>query len=184
MTDDLTVRASGCTRCALSRTRQRVVVGDGHYDAKVVVIGEAPGQTEDEGGRPFIGRSGQLLFRLIEEETGLVRDDCYVTNVVKCRPPQNRTPTPKEIEACRPWLDEQIALLGRTVVLSCGNTATRALLDTDRPIGTLRGQAFQFGRGALVPTYHPSAALRGGESVVQAMRQDLQMVARVLRSFT
>jgi DNA polymerase len=161
-----------------------VVVGDGRYDARLVVIGEAPGQTEDQGGRPFIGRSGKLLFQLIEEVTALTREQCYVTNVVKCRPPGNRTPTTAEISACRPWLEEQMDLFGPTVVLSCGNTATRSLLQTDLNIGALHGKAYQFGRGALVPTYHPSAALRGGASVVQAMRDDLGTVVKVLATLT
>jgi DNA polymerase len=105
-----------------------------------MVIGEAPGRHEDEGGEPFIGRSGQLLFRLIEEETGLLRSDCFVTNVVKCRPPNNRTPNKTELGACRPWLDSQFIAVAPQFVLALGNTASRTVFNHTEPIGAVHGK--------------------------------------------
>ncbi len=178
--DDLFVRASTCTRCELSLTRQRVVVGSGSYDAALVVIGEAPGKSEDESGLPFIGRSGQLLFSLIEEETGLTREECFVTSVVKCRPPANRTPRRVEIEACSLWWDEQVERFADAIMVTLGNTAARAVLKTSAKIGDLHGQVIQLGALSVVPTYHPAAALRGVPNVTAMMRSDLRVVAALL----
>jgi DNA polymerase len=155
------------------------VVGSGAFDAKLVVIGEAPGRSEDEGGEPFIGRSGRLLFELIDSELSLTREQCYVTNVVKCRPPQNRTPRREEIDACSEWLDEQLSLVSAKVILTLGNTATRSVLKSTQKIGELRGVVVRRGRFDVVATFHPAAALRGGPNVVTMMRADLQAV-RVL----
>jgi uracil-DNA glycosylase family 4 len=139
-----------------------------------MVIGEGPGREEDLQGRPFVGRSGQLLDRLLAEEAGLRREQVYIANVVKCRPPGNRDPLPDEIAACRPFLDQQLALIGPRVVVTLGNFATRLLLETTEGITRLRGRSFPFGsNGAvLMPTYHPAAALRGGGEVVARMRAD------------
>jgi uracil-DNA glycosylase family 4 len=171
-----------CTRCQLALTRQRVVAGSGPLLARLVVIGEAPGRSEDEGGEPFIGRSGQLLFRLIDEELGLSREQCFVTNVVKCRPPGNRTPTRLEVTTCRPWLDEQLAGVTSRVVLTLGNTAARAVLGFDEGIGVAHGRVVELGAMRAVATYHPAAALRGGPNVVSVMREDLKVVSRLLES--
>jgi DNA polymerase len=129
-----------CKRCVLSKTRTRVVIGSGPDSPSLMVIGEAPGRHEDEGGEPFIGRSGQLLFRLIEEETGLLRSDCFVTNVVKCRPPNNRTPNKTELGACRPWLDSQFIAVAPQFVLALGNTASRTVFNHTEPIGAVHGK--------------------------------------------
>ena len=150
--------------------------------ARLMIVGEAPGRTEDEGGAPFIGRSGQLLFTLLEEEVGLTREECYVTNVVKCRPPANRTPTPKEIETCRPWLIEQLDRVSPRFILTLGNTAGRAIFAYQSGIGQVHGHVFRSGQIQGVPTYHPAAALRGGPSVVDVMRSDLGVVRRLLES--
>jgi len=182
--DALAARAANCTRCALSTTRQRVVFGSGDPRARLALIGEAPGRVEDDGGEPFIGRSGQLLFELVSSVLYLVREQCYVTNVVKCRPPNNRTPTRLEIATCRPWLDEQLAALEARVVVTLGNTATRALLGVNEPISALRGRSFPLGGATVVPTFHPAAALRGGPSVVEMMRRDLGVVAELLKGAT
>ena len=171
-----------CTRCDLSLTRQRVVVGTGPRDAALVVIGEAPGRSEDEGGAPFIGRSGRLLFQLIEEELGLTRGRCFVTNVVKCRPPGNRTPTRHEVETCRPWLDQQLAGVTAKVVLALGNTASRAVLGHASGIGETHGRVVAVGDKRAVATYHPAAALRGGPNVVGVMREDLRIVGELLET--
>lgn len=170
-----------CTRCALSRTRRRVVIGSGTLEPALMVIGEAPGRSEDEGGEPFTGRSGQLLFRLIEEETGLDRSECFVTNVVKCRPPANRTPTRIELDTCRPWLAEQLARIKPTVVLAVGNTAARSVLGCTNGMGDVHGRVVELASGVGVATYHPAAALRGGPSVVEVMRADLRIVKGLVR---
>jgi DNA polymerase len=166
--------ALACTRCPLAAGRTTVVFGEGDPHADLMVVGEGPGREEDLQGRPFVGRSGQLLDRLLLEEAGLQRAQVYIANVVKCRPPGNRDPEPDEIAACRPFLDQQIALIAPRVVLTLGNFATRLLLDTSRGITQLRGRSYSFGtEGAvLLPTYHPAAALRGGGDVVARMRAD------------
>jgi len=145
-----------------------------------MVVGEAPGKNEDEGGEPFIGRSGQLLFRLIEEETGLTRVDCFVTNVVKCRPPQNRTPNAKELSACRPWIDEQLRTVSPALILAVGNTAAQSLFQTKEAMGVLHGELRTIGGVKALATYHPAAALRQGNNVVEMMRHDLATLAQEL----
>jgi len=175
MSRDLTELPT-CTRCALAQSRQRVVVGSGPLGPALMVIGEAPGRDEDEGGEPFIGRSGRLLFQLIEEEVGLTRSECFVTNVVKCRPPANRTPTRDELTACRPWLSEQFLVVRSPLVLALGNTAARSVFGFEQGIGATHGQIVKLGGGRGMATYHPAAALRGGESVVNVMRADLRIL--------
>ncbi|MDE3107124.1 MAG: uracil-DNA glycosylase [Acidobacteriota bacterium] len=165
-----------CARCALAATRQRVVVGSGPTNARLVVVGEAPGRFEDEGGQPFVGRSGQLLVRVIEEELGLGREAYFITNTVKCRPPQNRPPRRDEIATCRPWLDEQLRVAAGAVVLAVGNVAGRAVFGYTGPLAHARGRLFTSARARGVVTYHPAAALRGGSSVVAMMREDLRVL--------
>jgi uracil-DNA glycosylase len=167
-------QALGCVRCPLSRGRTQVVFGEGAPDADLLVVGEGPGHDEDIQGRPFVGRSGKLLDRLLLEEMGMLRSDCYIANVVKCRPPGNRDPLPDEIAACRPWLEAQVELIRPRVVLTLGNFSTRLLLEGAGAIGITRGRVYPAGPGgaALVPTYHPAAALRGGGEVLAAMRAD------------
>lgn len=169
-----------CTRCALSTTRTTVVLGSGPRSARLLLIGEAPGRHEDEGGEPFVGRSGQLLFRLLSEELDVRRDECFVTNVVKCRPPGNRLPRANEIAACREWLDLQRHELTPLVTLTLGLTATRAVLGVRDPMDHLHGRPVELGSGVVVPTYHPAAALRQGPSVERVMRADLQVARRFL----
>jgi uracil-DNA glycosylase family 4 len=171
-----------CTRCPLAVGRTTVVFGEGDPNADLMVIGEGPGREEDLQGRPFVGRSGQLLDRLLLEEAGLRRSQVYIANVVKCRPPGNRDPLPEEIDACRPYLDQQVALIAPQVVITLGNFATRLLLDTTEGITRLRGRTFPFGEAAAVvlPTFHPAAALRGGGEVVARMRADFVRARVVL----
>lgn len=169
-----------CTRCDLSRTRQRVVIGSGPDQSRLVVVGEAPGRSEDEGGEPFIGRSGQLLMRLIEEELGLRRQDYFITNVVKCRPPENRTPKAHEIESCRPWLEGQLASRRASLVLAVGNTAGRAVFGYRDALREVHGLFFETFLARGLVTFHPAAALRGGPSVVAMMREDLRRLHAVL----
>src|ERR1700691_6274470 len=171
--DRLRVTASTCTRCPLAEGRTQVVFGVGSAEAELLFVGEGPGREEDLAGEPFVGRSGKLLDRLMAEEIGLTRAQCYIANVVKCRPPNNRDPLPGEIEACRPYLEEQIALIEPAVIVTLGNFATRLLLDSTEGIRHLRGRVFPSGTGHLVPTYHPAYALRAGGEAVAEMRADL-----------
>jgi uracil-DNA glycosylase len=172
--------ASGCTRCPLAEGRTQVVFGVGDPDAELVFVGEGPGREEDLRGEPFVGRSGKLLDRIMLEELGIDRSRCYIANVVKCRPPDNRDPKAEEIAACRPYLDAQLRIIRPTVVVTLGNFATKLLLDTDRGITSVRGRAYDLGDWHLVPTYHPAAALRSGGVVVAEMRADLIRAKQLL----
>jgi DNA polymerase len=165
--------ASTCTRCRLSGTRTNVVFGMGNPSADLMFIGEGPGEQEDRQGLPFVGRSGQLLDRLILEEMGLTRENLYIANTIKCRPPGNRDPLPDEIELCWPYLEKQLELIDPRVVVTLGNFATKLLLGTSEGISRLRGRSYPYRSGYLVPTFHPSAALRGGGQVLAQMRADL-----------
>ncbi|MDG2906802.1 MAG: uracil-DNA glycosylase [Acidimicrobiales bacterium] len=169
----LAEEASGCTRCALAEGRKQVVFGDGSPTADLMFVGEGPGAQEDEQGLPFVGRSGRLLDRLLQEEVGIDRSACYITNVVKCRPPGNRDPKPDEIVACRPYLSEQLALVDPAVIVTLGNFASKLLLDTETGITKLRGRSYGYAGRSLVPTFHPAAALRGGADVLAKLRSDL-----------
>ena len=165
--------AAGCTRCALAAGRTTVVFGMGNPEADLMFIGEGPGAEEDKQGLPFVGKSGRLLDRLILEETGMTRDDFYITNTVMCRPPGNRDPKEDELAACWPYLESKLQLIAPLVTVTLGNFATKQLLRTATGITRLRGKAYQFGKGVLIPTFHPSAALRSGGETVAAMRADL-----------
>lgn len=174
--------ASSCTLCQLAEGRTTVVFGEGNPHAGLMVIGEGPGREEDLQGRPFVGRSGQLLDRLLAEEAGLAREQVYIANVVKCRPPGNRDPLPDEIAACHPYLEQQLDLIRPRVLLTLGNFATRALLGTSEGINKLRGRTYPYGPhgSLLVPTFHPAAALRGGGEVVAKMRADFVRARQAL----
>ena len=170
---EIALEASGCTLCRLAEGRANVVFGMGDPAADLMFVGEGPGAEEDRQGLPFVGRSGQLLDRLMLEELGITRDRCYIANVIKCRPPGNRDPLPDEIEACRPYLEAQLDLLSPQVVVTLGNFATRTLLGTSQGITSVRGRSYPFRGGELIPTFHPAAALRGGGVVLAQMRADL-----------
>jgi uracil-DNA glycosylase len=172
--------ALGCTRCALARGRTQVVFGVGDPAAPMMFVGEGPGREEDRLGEPFVGRSGKLLDKLMAQEMGLDRSRCYITNVVKCRPPDNRDPLPEEITACRPYLEDQLEIIHPAVVVTLGNFATRLLLDTSEGIRRVRGRAYPYRDGHLVPTYHPAAALRGGDEVLAEMRADFVRAKRLI----
>jgi uracil-DNA glycosylase family 4 len=165
-----------CRACGLSATRQRVVVGSGPTAPGLMVVGEAPGRSEDEGGEPFIGRSGQLLVRLIFEELGLERAQYFITNAVKCRPPQNRTPRVGEVATCHAWLEAQIATHRPAVLLAVGNVAAKAIFGFEEGISRTHGRPSSCGDVPGVATYHPAAALRGGPNVVDVMRADLRVL--------
>ncbi|HEX8927842.1 MAG TPA: uracil-DNA glycosylase, partial [Actinomycetota bacterium] len=155
--------ASTCTRCRLHRSRTQVVFGQGSPTADLMFVGEGPGFHEDRQGQPFVGPSGQLLNRLLGE-IGLVREDVYVTNVVRCRPPGNRDPQPDEIEACSRWMEATLRLVDPKVVVTLGNFASKTLIGTTTGITRLRGRTYEFEDRVLLPTFHPSAALRADTS--------------------
>jgi uracil-DNA glycosylase len=178
--EQLRATALECTKCPLAAGRTQVVFGVGDPQARLLFVGEGPGHQEDLAGEPFVGRSGQLLDRLMREEIGLTRAECYIANVVKCRPPQNRNPVPAEIEACRPYLEKQITLINPSVVVTLGNFATRLLLDRPEGIRQLRGSVYPYRTGHLVPTYHPAFILRGGGEALAEMRADLVRAKRLL----
>lgn len=167
--------AADCTRCGLAEGRTQVVFGMGNSDADLVFVGEGPGAEEDKQGLPFVGRSGKLLDRLMAEEMGLTRDQCYIANVVKCRPPDNRDPKPEEVDACRPWLEQQLQLIDPKVIITLGNFSSKLLLDTKTGITKLRGQSYPMDGTdmVIVPTFHPAAVLRGGGLQEAQMRSDL-----------
>ena len=166
--------AAICTRCRLAEGRTHVVFGVGNPKADLMFIGEAPGRDEDLQGEPFVGRSGKLLDRLMMEELGHDRSGAYIANTVKCRPPGNRDPQPDEIAACRPWLESQLELIDPKVIVTLGNFATRLILNTREGITRMRGREHEWGGRVVVPTFHPSAALRaGGGQVLAEMRADL-----------
>ena len=173
--DELRTEALACTACRLAEGRTQVVFGDGNPEADVVFVGEAPGQREDEQGVPFVGRSGQLLDKLLGE-VGLERRDVYIANVVKCRPPNNRDPRPDEIEACKGYLSEQLQLINPKVVVTLGNFSSKLLLKTETGITRIRGTAYEWWGRHLVPTFHPAAALRGSAQVLEDMRYDFGLI--------
>ena len=156
---ELAAAVRQCTRCALCRARTNAVPGEGPADARLVVVGEGPGATEDETGRPFVGRAGQLLTEILAA-IDLARDQVFICNVVKCRPPDNRKPQQDEIDTCAPYLYRQLDLIRPRVILAMGNTAAETLLNTRQSLNSLRGRVHQFRGMPLIVTYHPAALLR------------------------
>jgi DNA polymerase len=154
-----------CKKCDLASTRTNPVPGEGNSDAMVVFVGEAPGADEDAQGRPFVGRAGQLLEKIINA-MGLKRSDVYICNILKSRPPENRDPKPDEINACLPYLQSQLEIIEPEIIVALGAHAARTLLDTNKPIGQLRGQFHEYNIGLdhppikLMATYHPAYLLR------------------------
>jgi uracil-DNA glycosylase family 4 len=175
---ELEAVALGCVACPLASGRTKVVFSAGNPTADLMLVGEAPGHDEDLAGEPFVGRSGQLLDRLLAEELGIDRAGCYIANVVKCRPPGNRDPLPLEVATCRHFLESQIELVAPKVIVSLGNFATRTLLDVTVGVTSLRGKAYPYRDTFVVPTFHPAYALRGGAVVVAEMRADLVRAKR------
>lgn len=169
--------------CPLSATRTNVVWADGDLDADLLFIGEAPGFHEDKQGKPFVGAAGQLLDRMLAE-IGLDRSQAAIVNVLKCRPPNNRDPQPIEIETCRPYLEAQLEHMRPKVIVTLGNFATRFILEEQIGITRARGQVYERRGAAVVPTFHPAAALRGGSfggiSTMDALRQDMLTVQSLL----
>lgn len=183
--DETQVR--NCTRCGLSRTRTQTVFGQGSPRARIVFVGEAPGFEEDRQGLAFVGKAGELLTRMIQA-MGTTRDEVYICNVLKCRPPGNRTPAPDEIAACSPYLREQIMLIRPEVIVALGVPATQTLLGTTESIGRLRGRFHDYypsgmrGEGPaipLMPTYHPAYLLRYPADKIKTWEDLQQVMARL-----
>jgi uracil-DNA glycosylase len=177
----LAAEVRACTLCALHKTRTQTVFGVGRRDAELLVIGEAPGADEDRQGEPFVGRAGQLLNAMLRA-IGLPRSEVYIANILKCRPPGNRDPQPDEASLCTPYLSRQIALVNPRAILAVGRISAQWLLQTDAPIGRLRGRVFRYGESGtpLVVTYHPAYLLRSPLQKATAWT-DLCMVRELLR---
>jgi DNA polymerase len=168
-----------CTRCKLHALgRTQVVFGVGNPTADLMFVGEAPGADEDEQGIPFIGRAGQLLTKIIEA-INLRRDDVYIANIIKCRPPQNRNPEPDEVASCEPFLFRQIDVIKPKVIVALGKYAAQTLLRRETPISRLRGQVFDYRGAKLVPTFHPAYLLRNPSSKREVW-EDMKLVKRLL----
>ena len=167
-----------CEKCDLAKTRKSVVFGEGNPNARLVFIGEAPGEDEDIQGRPFVGRAGKLLDRLIER-IGLSRREVYICNVLKCRPPNNRDPEPPEVQACKDYLFGQLALIRPRVICTLGRHAYNTLLGVDERITRIRGVLTTYRETILLPTYHPSFLLRNQGKMNEAW-EDMEKLKELL----
>ncbi|HPM77192.1 MAG TPA: uracil-DNA glycosylase [bacterium] len=163
-----------CRRCKLAGGRKHIVFGEGNPRAELMFIGEAPGADEDRQGRPFVGRAGQLLTKMIEA-MGKTREDVYIANILKCRPPDNRDPQPDEVEMCEPFLQRQIRVIRPRVIVALGRIAVQTLLKDATPIGRLRGRWHSYAGIRLMPTFHPAYLLRNPAGKKPAW-EDLQQV--------
>jgi len=169
----------GCRRCKLCEGRRTIVFGSGSARADFVCIGEGPGADEDAQGKPFVGRAGQLLTKMLESVQLDRERDCFILNAVKCRPPGNRNPESDELAACAPFLAAQLGVIQPKVVLALGSVATQALLRTKEPIGKLRGRVHPFGSAVLIPTFHPAFLLRNpGQEYKRMAWEDLKLAKR------
>jgi uracil-DNA glycosylase len=176
--EKIAVEVRGCPLCKLARTRKNAVPGEGQLAAKIMFIGEAPGKSEDEKGRPFVGAAGRILDELLQK-AGIERSQVFITNVVKCRPPNNRVPEEDESAACRPFLDRQIALIGPKVICVLGKTAYASLLGGSS-ITTNRGKIVEKAGQKYFLTYHPAATIYN-RSLLSALEADLKALAREIK---
>lgn len=168
-----------CHLCQLSKTRKNVVFGEGNPRSKILFIGEGPGANEDEQGRPFVGRAGQLLTKMIENVLELKREDVYIANIVKCRPPNNRVPSPEEVESCIGYLLKQIEIINPKILVALGSTSYKYLTNDNTPISKIRGEMIKYKDKILIPTYHPSFLLRN-PSKKREVYLDMLKIKRVL----
>jgi DNA polymerase len=168
-----------CSRCKLHTLgRKQIVFGVGNPNADLMFVGEAPGADEDEQGIPFVGRAGQLLTKIIEA-INLKRDDVYIANIIKCRPPQNRNPEPDEVASCEPFLFRQVDVIKPKVIVALGKYAAQTLLRSEAPISRLRGQVFDYRGAKLIPTFHPAYLLRNPSSKREVW-EDMKLVRSLL----
>ena len=170
---------ANCVACGLHATRTQTVFGVGNPEADLLIVGEAPGANEDRQGLPFVGRAGQLLDAMLKA-IGLQREQIYIANILKCRPPNNRDPKPEEVALCTPFLQRQIALINPKVIMAVGRIAARYLLNTEGSLSSLRGQPYSFGEIPLLVTYHPAYLLRNPRDKGKAY-QDLLTVKKLLK---
>jgi DNA polymerase len=167
-----------CKRCKLHRTRRTIVFGEGNKKAKLMFVGEGPGYDEDVQGRPFVGKAGQLLTKIIQS-IHLEREDVYIANIIKCRPPENRNPEPDEIKSCFPFLMKQIQAIQPKIICALGTFAAQTLLQTDAKISSLRGRTFDLQGIKVLPTYHPAFLLRNPDKKREVW-EDMKQIAEWL----
>ncbi len=177
--DKIASDLSNCKRCKLCSGRNKIVLGEGNPKAQLVFVGEGPGEQEDLQGRPFVGRAGQLLDKMIEA-MGMKRSDIFIANVVKCRPPENRNPEPDEIASCSPFLFRQLDALQPKVVVALGKFAAQTLLQTEERISEIRGKIFPYRGSKLIPTFHPAYLLRNPSSKREAW-EDLKTAMKEIK---
>ena len=173
-----------CTRCPLHRSRTQAVFGVGNSSADWLIIGEAPGVEEDRRGEPFVGRAGQLLNEMLRA-AGLTREQVYIANILKCRPPENRDPRPEEVSCCTPYLERQISHIAPRLILAVGRIAAQNLLGVDTPLGKMRGTVYHYGSGRIpvVVTYHPAYLLRS-PSQKRKVWEDLLLAQQLLQDLS
>ena len=175
---ELQTYLSDCSLCNLSKSRKNIVFGEGNPQADIMFVGEGPGELEDDSGRVFIGRSGEMLDRIIQNVLNLRREDVYIANIVKCRPPANRTPTEEEAQRCKPFLIKQIEIVRPKIIIALGTTSYSYLTgDMDGKISKVRGEMINFGSAKLMPTFHPSFLLRNPSAKKEVMSDMLKVKA-------
>jgi len=174
--EDIRKELGDCRRCKLHRTRRTIVFGEGNPGARLMFVGEGPGYDEDVQGRPFVGKAGQLLTKIIQSMQ-LQREDVYIGNIIKCRPPQNRNPEPDEIEACRTFIQKQIESIRPAIICALGTFAAQTLLKTTAKISGLRGKLFEVEGVKVIPTYHPAFLLRNPEKKKEVWEDMKQIMA-------
>ncbi|HYA90126.1 MAG TPA: uracil-DNA glycosylase [Thermodesulfobacteriota bacterium] len=177
---DVREELGDCKRCKLHRTRRTIVYGEGNEKASLMLIGEAPGYDEDVQGRPFVGKAGQLLTKILQS-INLPREEVYITNIVKCRPPQNRNPEPDEIRSCNPFLVKQITAIQPKIICALGSFSAQTLLKTDTKITALRGRLYDLEGIKVVPTYHPAFLLRNPERKREVWK-DMKKIAELMQT--
>jgi uracil-DNA glycosylase family 4 len=175
---ELEEKTKKCSKCALCQGRSNLVFGDGNENADLVFIGEAPGFHEDQQGKPFVGAAGKLLSQLLDS-IGLQRDQVYIANILKCRPPNNRDPLPEEIEVCKPVLQKQLEIINPKIVVTLGAHSTRVMLKRNVSISSVRGQKFKIDGRMIFPVYHPAAALYN-RSNIGVMEEDFKKLKEML----
>lgn len=170
----LKCKVEGCSLCGLEKTRTQTVFGVGNCQADLLVIGEAPGANEDKQGEPFVGRGGMLLNAMLQA-IGLDRKNIYIANILKCRPPDNRDPLPREVELCTPYLQQQIMLIQPKLIVTVGRIAAQFLLNTEEAMGKLRGRAFEYNGIPVLATYHPAYLLRSPRAKAKSYQDFLRI---------
>ncbi len=178
--NDYYEQIKNCNKCSLYSTRTNLVFGDGNENADLMFVGEAPGKNEDEQGKPFVGAAGKLLNQLLEE-IGLKREDVYIANIIKSRPPNNRDPLPDEIEACKPYLMEQIKIIKPKIIATLGAHATRTMLNRSLSITQVHGKPHKMNNWTLIPIFHPAAALYK-RSTLDLLKDDFQNLKKLLET--